>query len=50
MPEEKCLLKVFLCHASADKPAVYELYLRLTKADVEVWLDKENLLQESIGS
>jgi len=37
-------LKVFLCHASADKPAVRELYLRLTKDGVDAWLDKEKLL------
>ena len=30
MTEPKRPLKVFLCHASADKPAVRELYLRLT--------------------
>jgi len=32
MPEPKRPLKVFLCHASADKPAVRDLYKRL-KAD-----------------
>jgi len=41
---DKRPLKVFLCHASADKPAVRELYLRLTKDGVDAWLDKEKLL------
>src|SRR4026208_66763 len=44
MPEEKRPLKVFLCHASTDKPAVRELYLRLKKDGVDAWLDKEKLL------
>ena len=44
MSEEKRPLKVFLCHASADKPAVRDLYLRLTKDGVDAWLDKEKLL------
>jgi len=46
MPEttEKRPLKVFLCHASADKAAVRELYQRLTKDGVDAWLDKEKLL------
>jgi len=41
MLEEKRPLKVFLCHASADKPAVRELYLRLKKDGVDryAWLD-----------
>lgn len=38
------LLRVFLCHASGDKPAVIELYNRLTKDGVDVWLDKEKLI------
>ena len=44
MPESKRPLKVFLCHASTDKPAVRELYLRLKKDGVDAWLDKEKLL------
>src|SRR4026207_1125772 len=45
MPEEpKRALKVFLCHASADKTAVRELYQRLSKDGVDAWLDKEKLL------
>lgn len=43
MPERK--LRVFLCHASQDKPVVRELYQRLLAEDwIEPWLDKENLL------
>lgn len=38
-------LRVFLCHASQDKPAVRELYNRLTSEKwIEPWLDEENLL------
>ena len=38
-------LRVFLCHASEDKPAVRELYkLLATKAWIEPWLDEKNLL------
>jgi hypothetical protein len=37
-------LRVFLCHASADKPAVRELYQRLRAAGFEPWLDEEDLL------
>lgn len=38
-------LRVFLCHASQDKPAVRELYQRL-KAEkwIDPWLDEEKLL------
>lgn len=44
MPEAKRPLKVFLCHASADKPAVRDLYKRLTADGVDAWLDAENLI------
>jgi formylglycine-generating enzyme required for sulfatase activity len=37
-------LRVFLCHSSADKPAVRELYQRLKADDFEPWLDEEDLL------
>ncbi len=37
-------LKVFLCHAHADRDAVRALYARLTKDGVDAWLDKEKLL------
>ena len=38
------LLKVFLCHASGDKPPVRELYKRLVAEGVDAWLDQEKLL------
>ena len=38
------LLKVFLCHASTDKPKVETLYRRLVEAGFEPWLDVEKLL------
>jgi formylglycine-generating enzyme required for sulfatase activity len=38
-------LSVFLCHASQDKPAVRELYKRLSVEKwIDPWLDEENLL------
>src|SRR4030095_10073583 len=38
-------LKVFLCHASQDKPAVRELYARLNSETwIDPWLDEEMLL------
>ncbi|CAG0931647.1 Formylglycine-generating enzyme [Thermoflexales bacterium] len=37
-------LRVFLCHSSADKPVVRELYQRLRADGIEAWLDEENLL------
>lgn len=44
MPEPKRPLKVFLCHAHADREAVRALYTRLVKDGVDAWLDKEKLL------
>jgi hypothetical protein len=44
MPDTKRPLKVFLCHAHADRDAVRGLYIRLTKDGVDAWLDKEKLL------
>jgi hypothetical protein len=44
MTETKRPLKVFLCHAHADRDAVRTLYTRLTNDGVDVWLDKEKLL------
>jgi len=45
VPTEKRLLKVFLCHASQDKPTVRELYQRLlAKGWIDPWLDEEKLL------
>jgi formylglycine-generating enzyme required for sulfatase activity len=38
-------LRVFLCHASQDKPAVRELYKRLAAEKwIDPWLDEEDLL------
>jgi hypothetical protein len=37
-------LKVFLCHASQDKPYVRELYKHLISDGVDAWLDEEKLL------
>jgi TIR domain len=44
MPEAKRPLKLFLCHAHSDAPAVRALYNRLVKDGVDAWLDKEKLL------
>jgi hypothetical protein len=44
MPEPKRPLKVFLCHAHADRDPVPRLYARLTQDGVDAWLDKEKLL------
>ena len=38
-------LRVFLCHASQDKPVVRELYQRLlAEGWIDPWLDEEKLL------
>jgi len=37
-------LKIFLCHASGDKPAVRDLYHRLRALGFDPWLDEEDLL------
>ena len=44
MTQPKRPLKVFLCHAHADRDAVRALYTRLTNDGVDAWLDKEKLL------
>lgn len=44
MLETKRPLKVFLCHASSDKPVVRELYQRLVEDGVDAWLDSERLI------
>jgi hypothetical protein len=46
MTETKRPLKVFLCHAHADRDPVRGLYPRLTKDGVDAWLDKEKLVLE----
>jgi hypothetical protein len=37
-------MRVFLCHSSHDKPAVRELYQKLTSDGFDVWFDEEKLL------
>jgi hypothetical protein len=37
-------LRVFLCHASQDKPAVWKLHRYLTQHGIKPWLDREDLL------
>ncbi len=46
MTADKRPLKVFLCHARADRDRVRTLYARLTQDGVDryAWLDKENPL------
>ena len=45
MPTEKRPLKVFLCHASQDKPVVRELAQRLfAEGWIDPWLDEKKLL------
>jgi len=44
MPEPKHPLKVFLCHASTDKPKVRELYRYLRKRGIQPWFDEEDLV------
>src|SRR5690349_19381052 len=44
MNETKRPLKVFLCHASGDKPKVRELYSYLKRRGVQPWLDAVDLL------
>jgi len=44
MPDNR-KLRVFLCHASQDKPVVRELYQRLlAEGWIDPWLDEEKLL------
>ena len=37
-------LKVFLCHAKDDKPAVRDLYGKLKNDRIKPWLDEEDLI------
>ncbi|HKP54954.1 MAG TPA: toll/interleukin-1 receptor domain-containing protein [Chloroflexia bacterium] len=37
-------IRVFLCHASEDKPTVRDVYFRVRAAGFSVWLDEEDLL------
>ena len=41
MPSVDRPLRVFLCHAHADRDPVRGLYARLTKDGVDAWFDKE---------
>lgn len=44
MPNETRPLRVFLCHATADKKEVRKLSQRLQADGIDVWLDEEKLL------
>jgi formylglycine-generating enzyme required for sulfatase activity len=44
MPETKRPLKVFLCHASLDKPRVRELYRYLRRRGIRPWFDEIDLV------
>ncbi len=44
MPEPKRPLKVFLCHASTDKPKVRDLYRYLKRRGIQPWFDEEHLV------
>ncbi len=37
-------LRIFLCHASEDKPTVRDIYQKLKAYNVDLWFDEENLL------
>lgn len=41
-------LRVFLCHSSADKPAVRDLYRHLKDEGFSPWLDEEDLIPGQI--
>lgn len=49
MPEMKRPLKVFLCHASADKPKVRELYRYLRRRGIKPWFDEMELVAGQDG-
>ena len=36
--------RIFLCHASEDKPVVFEVYDKLKAAGLNPWLDKKDLI------
>jgi hypothetical protein len=42
--DQKRPLKVFLCHASTDKPKVRELYRYLKRRGINPWFDEEHLV------
>ena len=37
-------MSIFLCHSSNDKPAVRQLYQRLSTDGYDVWFDEEKIL------
>lgn len=41
---KKTTIRVFLCHAHADRDVVRRLYARLKRDHIEPWLDREALL------
>ena len=41
---ETNVARIFLCHASEDKPQVYEVYHQLQALGFAPWLDKEDIL------
>ncbi len=44
MPETKRPLKVFLCHARADKQKVRKLYRYLRRRGIKPWFDEMDLV------
>ena len=44
MPVLKKASKVFLCHSHHDQRIVHDLWSRLKKNGINVWLDRESLL------
>jgi len=42
--DSKRQLRVFLCHASADKPKVRELYRYLRRRGIRPWFDEIDLV------
>lgn len=44
MSEEKKQLRIFLCHASADKSKVRDLYRYLKRRGIQPWFDAEDLI------
>jgi len=45
MPNPKSQnLRIFLCHASEDKPKVRPLYQRLNSDGYDVWFDEQSMI------
>lgn len=44
LPRMDDVARIFLCHASEDKPQVREVYARLKALGFEPWLDEEEIL------